>query len=337
MPDVTLAVAEHGKLTEGKALSARTVAITDCDHIAMEEEKAVFSGGNVEMVVYRCGTEDDLISSIQNYEAVGNQYAPFTERVFSKLPNLKLVVRYGVGVNNIDVKAAAKYGVRVCNVPDYGIQEVSAHALALMLALTRKLFVLDRSVRREEWNYEVSIPIARYSEQTVGIVGLGRIGKNFARLFRPFDGRVIATDPLYPDDAPPEFSFVKMTALEDLLRTSDIVSIHCPLETAFHMIDRPQLKMMKKNAFLINVSRGGIIEESALEEALREWWIAGAACDVFEKEPPKGLHPLLRLDNFIGTPHVAWYSEQASSDLKRKLAEELLRYVNGEPLRYPLN
>jgi D-3-phosphoglycerate dehydrogenase len=235
------------------------------------------------------------------------------------------------------VKAAAKHGVRVCNVPDYGIQEVSAHALALMLALTRKLFVIDRSMRREDWNYEVSIPIARYSEQTVGIIGLGRIGKNFARLLRPFDGRVIATDPLYPDNAPPEFSFVKMTALEDLLRTSDIVSIHCPLETAFHMIDRPQLKMMKKNAFLINVSRGGIIEESALEEALRERWIAGAACDVLEKEPPKGLHPLLRLDNFIGTPHVAWYSEQASSDLKRKLAEELLRYVNGEPLRYPLN
>jgi D-3-phosphoglycerate dehydrogenase len=227
--------------------------------------------------------------------------------------------------------------VRICNIPDYGIQEVSAHALALMMALTRKLFVIERSMRRREWNYEVSIPITRYSEQTIGIVGLGRIGKNFARLVRPFDGHMIATDPIYPDNAPPEFSFVKMTTLEDLLRTSDVVSIHCPLETAFHMIDRPQLKMMKKNAFLINVSRGGIIEESALEEALREKWIAGAACDVFEKEPPENSDLLLKLDNFIATPHVAWYSEQASSDLKRKLAEELLRYVNGEALYYPLN
>jgi D-3-phosphoglycerate dehydrogenase len=302
----------------------------------MDEEKKVFSGGNVKMAVYQCKTEDDLLSAIQDYEAVGNQYAPFTERVFSQLPKLKLVVRYGVGVNNIDVKAAAKCGVRVCNVPDYGIQEVSAHALALMMALTRKLFVVERSMQRGEWNYEVSVPITRYSEQTVGIVGLGRIGKNFARLVRPFDGRVIAADPFLHKE-PPEFSFVEMTTLENLLKTSDVISIHCPLETSFHMIAKPQLKMMKKNAFLINVSRGGIIDESALEEALREKWIAGAACDVFEKEPPEGLHPLLALGNFIGTPHVAWYSQQSSSDLKRKLAEELLRYINGEALQYVLN
>jgi D-3-phosphoglycerate dehydrogenase len=205
-----------------------------------------------------------------------------------------------------------------------------------MMALTRKLFVIERSMQRGEWNYEVSIPILRYSEQTIGIIGLGRIGKNFARLLRPLGSRVLAADP-FSNCAPPEFSFVKMTTLEDLLRNSDVISIHCPLETAFHMISRPQLRMMKKNAFLINVARGGIIDESALEEALREKWIAGAACDVFEKEPPEGLHPLLKLDNFIATPHVAWYSEQASSDLKRKLAEELLRYVNGETLQYVLN
>ena len=298
-------------------MSTRTVAITDCDHVAMDEEKKVFSNGDVKMTVYQCKTEDDLISAIQDYEAVGNQYAPFTERVFSKLPRLKLVVRYGVGIDNVDVKAATKYGVRVCNVPDYGVQEVSAHAFALMMALTRKLFVIERSMQRGEWNYEVSIPITRYSEQTIGIIGLGRIGKNFARLVHPLNGRVIAADP-FLGETPPELPFIEMTPFEDLLRSSDVISIHCPLDTAFHMIARPQLKMMKKNAFLINVSRGGIVDESALEEALREKWIGGAACDVFEKEPPDGLHPLLKLDNFIGTPHVAWYSEQASSDLKRK-------------------
>jgi D-3-phosphoglycerate dehydrogenase len=302
----------------------------------MDEEKKVFSSGDVEMVVHQCKTEEDLILTIQDYEAVGNQYAPFTERVFSQLPKLKLVVRYGVGIDNIDVKAATKYGIRVCNVPDYGIQEVSAHALALMMALTRKLFVIERSMQRGEWNYEVSAPITRYSEQTIGIIGLGRIGKNFARLVRPFNGRVIAADP-FLDKAPPEISFVEMTTLDELLKIADVVSIHCPLETSFHMIARPQLKMMKKNAFLINVARGGIIDEVALEEALREEWIAGAACDVLENEPPSKLHPLLKLDNFIGTPHVAWYSEQSSNDLKRKLAEELLRYVNGEALQYVLN
>jgi D-3-phosphoglycerate dehydrogenase len=302
----------------------------------MDEEKKVFANGDLEMAVYQCKTEEDLILAIQDYEAVGNQYAPFTERVFSQLPKLRLVVRYGVGVDNIDVKAATKHGVRVCNVPDYGVQEVSAHALALMMALTRKLFVIERSMQRGEWNYEVSAPITRYSEQTIGIIGLGRIGKNFARLVRPFNGRVIAADP-FLDKAPPEISFVEMTTLDELLKIADVVSIHCPLETSFHMIARPQLKMMKKNAFLINVARGGIIDEVALEEALREEWIAGAACDVLENEPPSKLHPLLKLDNFIGTPHVAWYSEQSSNDLKRKLAEELLRYVNGEALQYVLN
>ncbi|GHT02050.1 3-phosphoglycerate dehydrogenase [Synergistales bacterium] len=248
-----------------------------------------------------------------------------------------MVVRYGVGVNNIDIKAATKYGIRVCNVPDYGIQEVSAHALALMMALTRKLIKVDRSIRRGEWNYATSIPITRYSEQTIGIIGLGRIGKNFAKLVRPFDGQVIATDPLYPDIPPEGFSFVRMVELDELLRISDIVSIHCPLETSFHMISKPQLKIMKKNAFLINVSRGGIVDESALEEALRENWIAGAACDVLEQESPQGMLPLIRCENFICTPHMAWYSVQASEDLKRKLAEEIVRYLDGQPLRYQLN
>jgi D-3-phosphoglycerate dehydrogenase len=324
-------------MEEGKVLRTGTIAITDCDHVAMDEEKQVFSEAGVKMDLYQCRTEEDLINSIQAYEAVGTQYAPFTERVFSGLKNLKLVVRYGVGINTIDLKAATKHGVRVCNIPDYGIQEVASHALALMMSLTRKLFVLDRSIRRGEWKYEVSIPIIRYSTQTIGIIGLGRIGKTFASLVRPFGCRVIATDPLYPHQAPPEFSFVEMTSLEELLKVSDIVSIHCPLETAFHMIGKDQLKIMKKSAFLINVSRGGIVEEPALEEALAEKWIAGAACDVLEQEPPRGLHPLLKYENFIGTPHVAWYSEQASSDLKRKVAEELVRFLRKEALRYPLN
>ena len=327
----------HHRTEVGKALRTRTIAITDCDHVSMDEEKKVFAENGVKMDVYQCRTEDDLISSIRDYAVVGNQYAPLTERVFSRLDNLKLVVRYGVGVDNIDVEAASRHGIRVCNVPDYGVQEVSAHALALMMALTRKLFVLDRSVRRGEWNYETGIPIARYSEQTIGIVGLGRIGKNFAQLVRPLKSRVIAFDPLYPDTAPDELSFVEMTSLEELLRTSDAVSVHCPLDNAYHLIGKAEIGMMKKNAFLINVARGGIVDEDALEEALREGRIAGAACDVLEQEPPRGKHPLTRYDNFICTPHAAWYSMESSGDLKRKLAEEIVRYLDGEALLYALN
>jgi D-3-phosphoglycerate dehydrogenase len=210
-----------------------------------------------------------------------------------------------------------------------------------MMALSRKLLPVDRSVRLGKWDYQVSIPICRYSELTIGIIGLGRIGKNFAMLVKPLGARVIAADPLYPEESPrgegEDFSFISMTGLEELLQTADVVSVHCPLESSFHMIDEKRLKMMKSNSYIINVSRGGIIDELALERALSEKWIAGAACDVLETEPPQGTHPLLKHKNFICTPHMAWYSVQASQDLKRKLAEEIVRYLNGEDLRYQLN
>ncbi|GHV37914.1 dehydrogenase [Synergistales bacterium] len=316
----------------------RKIAITDCDHASMDDEKWVAEANRVELTLFQCRTEDDLIEKLKGYEVAANQYAPFTERVFAALKDtLKVVTRYGVGYNNIDVKAAAQYGIKICNVPDYGIQEVSVQALTLTLALTRKLLPLDHSVRRGEWEYQVGVPIERFSEMTIGIIGLGRIGKNFARLIRPFESTVLATDPLYPDKAPEEFSFVKMTSLEDLLRASDVVSIHCPLETSFHMLNETTLRMMKPRAFLINVSRGGIVDELALDRALTEGWIAGAACDVLEKEPPKGIHPLLRHENFVCTPHIAWYSEQASHDLKRKTIEELVRWLDGKELLNPVN
>jgi D-3-phosphoglycerate dehydrogenase len=307
----------------------------------MDEEKRVFSENHVEMIVYQCHTEEELISSLGEYEVIGNQYAPLTERVFSRLCNLKLVVRYGVGINNIDIAGASKHGVCVCNVPDYGIQEVSAHALAMMMALSRKLIIANSSVSKGEWKYSISTPIYRYSGQTIGIIGFGRIGKNFAKLIRPLGTKIIAVDPHYQlntsIDTSDDFSFVRMTELDELLEISDIVSIHCPLETAFHMIGKRELQLMKRNALLLNVSRGGIIEESALETALAERWIAGAACDVLEEEPPKGIHPLLKYENFICTPHMAWYSIQAAQDLKRKLAEEIVRYLDKKDLLYQLN
>ena len=314
----------------------RKIAISDCDHISMDEEKQLFGQNNIQMDLYQCKTEEELIRNLQGYEAVGTQYAPFTERVFANLPGLKALVRYGVGVDNIDVKAAARHNVSVCNVPDYGVQEVASHALTLMLALTRKLLIIDKSMRAGRWAYEDSIPIFRLSELTVGIIGLGRIGKCFAQQVRGLGVRVLATDPLFPRTAGECCEFVQMTSLEDLLKQSDIISLHCPLESSRNLIGEPQLRAMKETAYLINVSRGGIIDEAALEQALENHWIAGAACDVLAQEPPVNSCPLLRFENYIGTPHMAWYSLQASRDLKRKLAEELVRYLDGETLLYKL-
>jgi D-3-phosphoglycerate dehydrogenase len=324
-------------MESGDHLKTAKMAITDCDHVAMEEEMGVFSACGVEADLLQCKTEEDLIEGLREYEVVGNQYAPFTERVFASLKNLKAVVRYGVGVDNIDLDAASRHGVSVSNVPDYGVQEVASHALMLMLALSRKLLPLDKSVRAGGWAYEVGIPIYRYSRQTAGIVGLGRIGKTFADYVRGLGMRILATDPRYPREAGERYSFVEMTSLETLLAESDVVSIHCPLETARNLIGAQQFKMMKPTAYLINVARGGIVNEEALEKALAGGWIAGAACDVLVQEPPRGIHPLLRFENFIGTPHIAWYSVQSSEDLKRKLAEEMVRYINGQKPLYCLN
>lgn len=316
----------------------RKIAISDCDHVNMAQEEAIFEKNNIVMTLYQCRTEEDLIRDLQGYEAIGVQYAPLTERVFKALPDLKCVVRYGVGVDNIDMEAATGCGVKVCNVPDYGVQEVATQAVTMMLALCRKLVPMNESVRRGEWQYEQSIPVWRMRDLTLGILGAGRIGSCFAELMRPFGCRIIAYDPIYHQIGKAHrCDFIEMVSLKEVLTQSDMISIHAPLETSRKLIGREELQMMKETAYLVNVSRGGIIDEEALAEALEQKWIAGAAIDVVEEEPPGGVHPCCKYENFLCTPHMAWYSEEAAKDMKSMLAEELVRYLNGEPLRCPLN
>lgn len=312
----------------------RKVIITDCDHVDLKQEDEVFHKNNVEYEFLDCKDTEELIHKLKGVEVIANQYIPLTEKFFTEVEDLKLVVRYGVGVNHIDIDAATKHNVIICNVPDYGIQEVASQALAMMLALSRKLILSNTLMKKGIWSYEKCIPLYRLSTQTMGIIGMGRIGTCLANMLKGFNCRVIATDINEKRDIP---AHVEMVSLDQLLRESDMVSVHSPLETSKNLIGEEELKKMKKNALLVNVSRGGIINEDALVKALKEDWIAGAGLDVFEKEPLAEDHPLLTINNFICSPHMAWYSEQASLDLKRKLAEELVRYINGEPLKYRLN
>jgi D-3-phosphoglycerate dehydrogenase len=319
---------------EDESLVKKVIAISDCDHLYMAEEQQVCERYEVEYILFHCHTEDDLIQNLQGYEAVANQYAPFTERVFAALPNLKMIVRYGVGVNNIDLEAASRHRVAVCNVPDYGVQEVAAHAFALMMALTRKLVHMDASVKNGAWEYAQSIPVRRYQNMTFGVVGLGRIGNCFAGMLLPFGGRVlgyeIKSDRIFPD-------FVERVDFDTLVRESDVISLHCNLETSRNLFNLDVMRKMKREAVLINVSRGGIVNEDDLAIALNGGIIAGAGIDVTLTEPlPQG-SPLLRAQNIILTPHMAWYSEEASSDLKTKTAEEAARYLTGKPLLNQLN
>ncbi|MEG0018293.1 MAG: NAD(P)-dependent oxidoreductase, partial [Hydrogenoanaerobacterium sp.] len=161
-------------------MNRNLVAITDCDHDDINVEAGVLAAANLEAPWLKCKTEEDLIENCKGFKSVINQYAPFTEKVFEALPELKVIVRYGVGVDNIDLAAATKHGVKVCNVPDYGMYEVADHAMALALALSRKIVFTNDKVKSGVWNYQLSMPIYRLSEQTVGVIGVGRIGTAFA-------------------------------------------------------------------------------------------------------------------------------------------------------------
>lgn len=314
------------------------VIISDCDHASLEIEQSVFVEANIEFELQQNKTEEDIIQNCQQAVVILNQYAPFTEKVLANLPNIKLIIRYGVGVNNIDLEAATKYGVQVCNVPDYGTHEVADHALALMLALTRKIPLMNNQVKMGNWDYQKSMPINRHREQTVGVIGLGRIGSAFAQKVNGLGMKVIAFDPSKQQRAiAADLQFIEITTFDELIQKSDVISIHCPSDNAYHMFNMDVFKAMQSHSYLINVSRGGIIDEIALYEAIVNGEIAGAALDVSETEPIDSNSPLLQLDQVICTPHMAWYSEQAAQELKWKVAKEAVRYLDGQQVHYPVN
>lgn len=306
-----------------------------CDHTNVDIEKKILNQKDINFRLEQCITEDDVIERCKDAEVIINQYAPITRKVMENLPELKMVVRYGVGVNNVDVDYASDIGIQVCNVPDYGMNEVADHALSLMLALIRKVVIMDNYTKNVKWDYIKSIPVRRLSTLIVGVIGLGRIGLNFARKASALGCNIIGYDPYYKKT---EYnSFVTPVSIDEILKKSDVISIHCPLENNENLIDEEAFKKMKNNAFIINVARGGIINEKDLKQAIENKEIAGAALDCMENEPVNPNADLFRYENIIVTPHMAWYSEEASFELKRKVAEESLRFIRGEKVHYPVN
>lgn len=309
------------------------IAITDCDHDNNDIEQKIVTDSGLELRVFQCKTEDDIINQCKGINIFINQYAPITDKVIKSLPDLKLVVRYGVGVNNVDLISASNHGVQVCNVPDYGMNEVADQALAMMMALTRKVVLNNNLVRQGIWDYSKSIPIFRHGVQTVGIIGVGRIGRQFAKRVHSLGCNIIAFD----DKAKDVPDYVKMVSFQEVIKNSDIISIHCPSDNNIDLFNEEVFNKMKNTAYLINVSRGGIINEEDLNNALKNKQIAGAALDVAIKEPIETNSPLLKHENFIISPHMAWYSEEAALELKRKVAEEAVRFAKGEEVHYPIN
>jgi len=294
------------------------VVITDCDHGFIDEEKREFERIGAELILAQVKEEEDVIRVCKDADALINQYAPLTRRVLENLPKCKVVSRYGVGLDPVDLKAATDLGIIVANVPDYCIGEVADQTIALILTLVRKTVFFNERIKSGEWDFRTGRPIHRIKGKTMGLVGCGRIGIEVAKRLSAFGLRVIAFDPLIKKS--PEG--IALTDLDTVLKESDFISIHCPLnESTRHLIGEREFKKMEKKPILINTSRGSIIDEKALIDALKEGLLYGAGLDVLEKEPPDLQNPLLKMENVILSPHVGFYSEESIHELKRRAAE----------------
>ncbi|MEM0457146.1 MAG: C-terminal binding protein [Nitrososphaerota archaeon] len=286
-------------------------------------------------------TEDDLLAEVKDVDVMLVVYAKITKRIIESAPRLKGIVRYGIGLDNVDIRAATEMGVYVANVPDYCIGTVAEHTFALLLALARKIILADRIIKSASWKVWTQQPIELMGTdlegKVLGLIGIGNIGSAVAIRAKAFGMKVIAYDPYIEKDRASSLG-VELVDLDTLLKNSDFVSIHAPLTPETRgMIGEQELKKMKKTAYLINTSRGPIVKEDALYKALRDGWIAGAALDVYENEPPNTNNPLFKLDNVVLTPHIAWYTEEALKRLKRSVAEDTIRILNGMPPKNLVN
>ena len=282
------------------------------------------------------GTEDEMIAKTRDADALVTSASPVTRAVMSALEGLKVVARTGVGYDVIDVPAATELGVIVVNIPDIWVREVANHALALLLAWNRKIVVARPAGARRACGAR-GVPGERTGSlhgETVGIVGLGNIGSAFARRVAALETKVIACDP-YVDDAHFAALGVERVSLEALAERADYVSVHTLLNAETrHLIGEAFFRRMKPTAILINTSRGPVVDEVALAQALRDKRLAGAALDVWEQEPVAADNPLLKMDNVIATPHAAYFSSPAVAQVPRRCGEEVARVLTGQR---PLN
>lgn len=306
------------------------VLITDFDFPNVEMEIDLFRQAGLEVVTAQCKTEEDLIAAGKDVDAFLLQYAPANQKVFKALPNLKIVSRYGAGFDTINTDDAKACGVWVGNSPDYGVHEVASHAFAMALNLARHLSFYDRDIRKGQWHYLTPGVLKRPSLMTVGVLGLGRIGKRFAHLARETFGNVIACDPhIMAYDFPP---YVERVNQADLFARADIISIHTPLnDETRELVDLKHLNMMKPGSYVVNTARGGIVNVDNALTALNSGQLAGLALDVLPKEPP-GDHPLVSHPRTILTPHAAFFSKEAEIELRRKAAQNIVTFAKtGRP------
>jgi len=313
------------------------VVLLDSNFLDTKIEEEVLKEISADLFLCPSFDEDTAIQYVSDADAIVVQYAQAAEKILEAAKRCKVVVRLGIGVDNIDIPAATRRGIYVANVPDVYFDEVSDHTLALVLVLQRKINILSQKVKKGDWGLGKAKPIFALRGQTLGLVGFGNLARAVAKKAQVFGFNVIATDPFVSSEEVNKFG-VESVDFNKLLEISDVISIHAPLsKLTYHMFNEKTIGKMKNTAYLINTARGGLVDHKALYNALKSGKIAGVGLDVLEEEPPKADEPLLTLDNVIITPHIAYYSEASEIELRKKAFGEVVRVLKGRQPKYWVN
>ena len=300
-------------------------------------ERAVI-GQAAEVRRFLCHSDAEFTDEVCGAQALIVWHnTPVTRAGIARLKNCRVIIRNGVGFDSVDIAAAREHGIAVCNVPDYGTEEVADHAIALALALCRQLFPLDQEAKQLGWTIRVEPKLRRLRELTFGVVGLGRIGTATALRAKALGFKVCFYDPHLPNGADKAVGVERVRTLEELLRRADVLSLHCPLnDETRHLIAERELALLKPSAFMVNTARGAVIKKTAILAALREGRLAGAGLDVVEDEPLKTAEEAAT-PNLIVTCHAAFCSVESKIEMRGTSARIALAAIRGEPLENMVN
>jgi D-3-phosphoglycerate dehydrogenase / 2-oxoglutarate reductase len=317
-------------------MKKQNVLYADSSFKDLDDFENTLASVNATLVHGNCKSPEDVIASGSDAVCIVTELIPLDDRVFQACPALKLVFTNNVGIDLIDIPAATRRGIRVCNNPDYNFREVAEHTVALLLSLIRKTPKSHAHVCSGGYDYNYLTPMKRFEGSTVGLLGFGRIARSVAKKLTGFDVNVLFYDPYIQET---HMEGAEKASLETVLKTSDYVCVHAPLtDKTHHLLNKETLSWMKPGAAVVNAARGELIDTPALIEALKSGRLTGAALDVVEAHASLGPdHPLCAMDNVILTPHSAWLSEDAFLQCKNDLTSEIVRFLNNQPLKALLN
>lgn len=312
------------------------VVVTDYNFEDLGIEREVFESIGAEVVGADAETEGEVREAVEGADALLNQYAPVGSTAFEAAPDLQAVGRYGVGVDTVDLDAATERGVWVLNVPDYCADEVSTHALSLLLACERQVARFDAAIEDGDWDWKLGRPIFRQRGRTLGLAGFGKIPRRLAGKVSALGMDVIAYDPYLASEELANHD-VEKVSFDALLERSDAISVHTPLtDETRDLFDREAFAAMDEESVIVNTARGAVIDVEALADALETGEIRGAGLDVLPEEPPRD-SPLVGREDVVLTPHVGWYSEESIVELRRTIAEDVARVLEGGAPENPVN